>query len=132
LTVEDLSAYYPNSQRAQVSSFVTRFYQLCLSRNPDQAGLDSWVGLLMDGSMTGADLANGFIFSPEFTARDTTDADYLKILYEAFFNRDPDTGGYNSWIDQINGGLSRQAVLNGFTGAQEFFNLCQQYGITAQ
>ena len=132
LIVEDLLAYYPYNQRAQVNAFVTRFYQLCLNREPEQSGLDSWVDLLMDGSMTGADLANSFIFSPEFLDKGTTNAEFLRILYEAFFNRAPDTGGYNSWYTNMNNGMGRMEVLNGFTGAQEFFNLCQVYGITAR
>jgi hypothetical protein len=132
LIVEDLLAYYPQNQRAQVNAFVTRFYQQCLSREPEQAGLDSWVDLLMDGSKSGSDVAYSFIFSPEFMDKGTTDAQYLTILYQAFFNRAPDTGGYSTWMEKLNDDLSRLEVLNGFTGAQEFLNLCQEYGITAQ
>jgi len=132
VTVEDLLAYYPQNQRGQVNAFVTRFYQQCLGREPEQAGLDSWVDLLMDGSKSGSDVAYSFIFSPEFMDKGTTDAQYLTILYQAFFNRAPDTGGYSTWMEQLNNDLSRLEVLNGFTGAQEFLNLCQEYGITAQ
>ena len=49
-----------------MSSFVTRFYNLCIDRDPDTAGLDSWVDYLFDGTLTGADLTYNFIFSPEF------------------------------------------------------------------
>jgi hypothetical protein len=113
-----------------VEAFVTRFYRQCLSRDPDSAGLSGWVNGLLTGSMTGADLAHSFVFSPEFVNRGTTNEEYLRILYTAFFNRDPDSAGLNLWLDEMSRGMSREAVLNGFTGAQEFFDLCSEYGIT--
>ena len=85
---------------------------------------------LLAGSMTGADLAYSFVFSQEFIDRGISNADYLEILYKAFFNRDPDTAGYQLWLQELESGMTRQAVLNGFTGAQEFINLCSGYGIT--
>ncbi len=70
------------------------------------------------------------MFSTEFINRGTTDEAYLRVLYTAFFNRDPDTTGLNLWLDEMNTGMSRAEILNGFTGAQEFINLCAGYGIT--
>ena len=43
-----------------IAAFVTRFYNLCLDRNPDQPGLYGWISALMDNSRTGSDVANGF------------------------------------------------------------------------
>ena len=50
---------------AEVEAFVTRFYQQCLSRQPDQPGLDYWTNSLLSGTLTGADVAYGFVFSTE-------------------------------------------------------------------
>jgi uncharacterized protein DUF4214 len=113
-----------------VEGFVTRFYQQCLGREPDQAGLDGWVNALRNGSLRGADVAYGFVFSLEFVNRNTTNDDFVTILYAAFFNRAPDTGGYNNWLNYLASGASRNDVLYGFTHAQEFNNLCEEYGIT--
>jgi hypothetical protein len=79
-----------------IGDFVTRFYNLCLSRNPDKAGLIGWVSDLIVGTSTGADVAWGFVFSPEFTNRNTGNEVYLKILYEAFFDRNPDSAGWDA------------------------------------
>jgi hypothetical protein len=114
-----------------IGDFVTRFYNLCLSRNPDQVGLTGWVKDLADGTSTGADVAKGFVFSPEFRSKNTTDEQYLKILYEAFFNRQPDQAGMQAWLDAFAGGSSREDVLNGFIYSTEFANLCDEYGIKA-
>jgi len=120
-----------DGSRAFVVAFVTRFYQQCLSRNPDQAGLDGWVNALVSGALTGADIANGFIFSQEFINRNTSNEEFVTILYNAFFGRAPDTVGYNGWVNSLNSGNSRQAVLNGFIYSQEFNNLASSYGIKA-
>jgi hypothetical protein len=113
----------------EVKAFVTRFYQLCLSRNPDPAGLDGWVKALMDGSLTGSDVAYGFTFSPEFLERNTANDEYLRILYKAFFNRDPDPAGWAGWKSELDKGTAREQVLKGFIYAKEFNELCRSYGI---
>ncbi len=113
-----------------VAQFVTRFYQLCLLREPDSTGLNAWVANLKSGASTGADVGTGFIFSAEFQARNLSNSDWLDVLYQAFFNRAADAGGKSSWLTQMDGGTSKQTVLDGFTHGQEFINLCSTYGIT--
>jgi hypothetical protein len=44
-------------------------------------------------------------------------------------NRGEDTGGYNSWISALASGATREDVVNGFTGSQEFADICEQYSI---
>jgi LCP family protein required for cell wall assembly len=114
----------------QVQAFVTRFYVQCLNRQPDQAGLDEWVGRLLNGSKTGADVAHGFVFSEEFVSNNHGNEAFLTILYRAFFNREPDASGYNTWLGRIAGGMTREEVLDGFLKSQEFSQLCASYGIT--
>ncbi len=114
----------------EVKSFVTRFYQKVLNREPDPTGLQDWTNQLLLGTKSGADIARGFIFSPEFINRNTNNSDYLTILYRAFFNREPDTIGYNDWIGKLNIGSSREFILDGFLYSPEFGILCKKYGIS--
>ena len=114
-----------------VAGFVTRFYQQCLNREPDTEGLNHWVDSLNNGDQTGAELAKAFVFSEEFQNLNTSDSEFMTILYRAFFNREPDTDGYNHWMNELSNGTSRSNVLDGFISAQEFITLCQDYGITA-
>jgi parallel beta-helix repeat protein len=116
---------------ADVISFVTRFYQLCLDRNPDSTGLSNWGEELLSEKKTGADVAYGFIFSPEFEMKSIGNDDYLKILYRAFFDREPEPAGLQGWLDALQSGVSREEVLNGFIYAKEFEELCDQYDIKA-
>ena len=114
-----------------VADFVTRFYQLCLDRNPDAAGLEGWTKNLLNQIQTGADVAQGFIYSPEFIAKNTSNSEYLLILYKAFFDRDPDQGGWDVWLAALNSGRDRGEVLNGFIYSQEFSELSARFGIKA-
>jgi len=119
------------SSNTSVEAFVTRFYQQCLGREPDSGGLEHWAGSLNNGTKTGAELAEAFVFSEEFENWDTSDSEFVTILYKAFFNREPDINGYNHWMDQIFNNTSRLDILNGFTSAQEFKTLCEEYNILA-
>ena len=91
--------------------------------------MEGWVNALRNGTLSGADVANRFIFSKEFINRNTTNEDFVTILYRAFFNREPDTPGYNGHVNGLYNGVSRQAILSGFIYSIEFENLCNSYGI---
>ena len=112
-----------------VAAFISRLYQLCLNREPDQKSLAVWVGELLNGTKTGADVAWGFIFSQEFINRNTTDEEYLSILYRALLNRDLDEGGYTLWLQRLSDSTAREDILNGFLFAREFYDMCANYGI---
>jgi LCP family protein required for cell wall assembly len=113
----------------EVKSFVSRFYVQCLGRQPDSDGLNEWVSRLLNGSKTGADVAEGFVFSEEFLSHNYSNEEFVTILYRAFFNREPDSYGYNAWLKKLGGGTSRKAILDGFLKSQEFAELCNSYGI---
>jgi len=117
----------------QIKSFVERFYQLVLNREPDEGGFNDWSTQLADpdGTRTGGDIARGFFLSPEFTNRQTTNNEFLHIAYWSFFDRAADADGKQNWIDDLSLGASREDVINGFIGSQEFINLADRFGIRA-
>ncbi|MCX6384141.1 MAG: polysaccharide deacetylase family protein [Actinobacteria bacterium] len=117
--------------KTQATDFVTRFYTHILERNPDAAGLDSHVKQILKKQITGAQLAYNFVFSAEFSAKNKSNEDYLKILFRACFNREADSASYGNWLNLLNKGYSRQYVLAGFVNADEFKNLCGSYGVKA-
>lgn len=112
-----------------ISVFVARFYKLCLQRDADEQGLSEWTQALQSKLTTGAQVAYGFVFSPEFLARNLSNEEYVKIMYKAFFGREADPTGLQSWISALNNGTHRQNVLAGFTNSNEFSILCQKYDI---
>lgn len=115
--------------RSDIEAFVTRFYNSCLDRNPDLPGLENWVGYLQSGELSGADVAERFIFSEEFLAKNLSNEEFLNIMYWSFFGRNPDAEGYAGWLSQLNSGMSRKSVLARFVNSTEFGNICAEYGI---
>ena len=111
-----------------VTDFVIRFYQECLQRDPDPDGLSNWVADLYTGIRTGSDVAEGFIFSPEYLLRFRTDSEFVDDSYHAFFDREPDADGKANWLGDLERGVSRQSVLNGFVYSLEFVNLSNRFG----
>ena len=114
---------------SQVRTFVTGFYMNCLERSPDAAGLDAWTSQLVNKVKTGSDVAKGIVLSDEFIGKKYDNSSFVKIMYKAFFNREADSVGYNTWLGKLNSGVSREKVLDGFLQSQEFAALCSSYGI---
>ncbi len=117
------------SQKEQVTAFVERFYTIILGRPAEAAGLQDWTNRLLKKEATGAQVAAGFINSDEFQKKKMTDEEYVTRLYRAFFDREPDKGGYEGWLRELKNGKSRDYVLRGFIGSPEFNDLCRKYGI---
>lgn len=114
-----------------VSDFVTRCYQVALSRTPDSEGYTYWCDNLNNGQVCGAQVGYGFIFSPEYIAKSTSNSQYVNDLYSMFFGREADADGFNYWLNLLNGGTSRENVFAGFANSVEFYNLCNKYSVVA-
>ncbi len=124
-----ITAAFEPTTESQVRSFVKRMYTVVLNRRADVVGLNEWTQRLMNGTANGAQLADGFISSDEFVNRNLSNEKYVKVLYRAFFNREPDEGGFNVWMNELAKGTSRRDVMKGFVHSVEFSDLCAQYGI---
>ena len=122
-------AYQGAQSLHDIQDFVGRFYETILGREADPTGLNNWTDRLYTGIRTGADVARGFVFSPEFVNQNTTNTEYVETLYAAFFGRPADAGGLAGWTERLDNGVSRAQVLNGFIYSQEFGNLASSYGI---
>ena len=114
----------------QIRNFVLRLYNVVLGREADPVGLGDWTTLLAMGKgQTGADTAHGFFFSDEFKNKNTSNEEYLRVLYRTILNREADEGGLASWKKLLDGGLSRTYIFHGFCESPEFTELCKSYGI---
>jgi len=118
-------------KRAYIKEFVTRLYELTLSRKPDQKGLDYWTGELFDNRRTGANVSENFIFSKEFIEKDISNSDFIDMMYRIFFNREADEEGRKYWLNKLEEGYSRRYILSGFVDSIEFKGICNEYGITS-
>ena len=77
----------------------------------------------------GSSAAYGFFTSPEFTGKGYDNPTYVTLLYRTILGREPDQAGLNYWLGLMNGGMSRENVLNGFAASTEWADICSGYGI---
>ena len=116
--------------KSQILAFVERIYIYVLDREPEEEGAAFWSDELYSFRRSGAEVAQGFIFSEEFTNRNTTDKEFVTILYKTFFGRDPEEEGFNFWVGELaSGSKDRVTVANGFIYSQEWADTCASYGI---
>lgn len=101
---------------------VTRLYQASLGRPPDQGGLNFWIGAVQAGA-TLADLATGFLASPEFIARfgaGLPNGGFVTAIYQNVLGRAPDLDGLAFWTGNLDrGALTRGATLASISESQE-------------
>ena len=115
-----------------VGGFVNRMYTVVLERQPEESGYYNWIDALTSGRNTGAEAAEGFLFSNEFTGKNVSNSEYVTILYRLFFNREPDQAGFDSWVALLNNGTNnRRDILAGFINSVEWANTCVSYGIVS-
>lgn len=107
-----------------VTAFVERLYTVCLGRGADAAGLKDWTAQLWNHTASGAEVAHGFIFSDEFQGKNYSNTDFVKQLYRAFMGREADSAGLADWVSQLDTGKTRESVLEGFVGSDEFTAIC--------
>ncbi len=116
------------SVSAGTEGFVERLYSLVLGRQADQQGKDYWISNIQNG-MTGADVAGGFLYSPEFLDAERSNEDFVEILYNVFFDRESDAAGKQYWVNFLANGVSKMNVISGFINSTEWANVCLSYGI---
>ncbi len=99
---------------------IARLYDATYDRLPDQAGLKTWRDAL-GGGMSLIAIAQAFATAPEFQARygSLSNQQFVELMYQLCLNRNGDAGGIQTWVDALNGGMSRGEVLYNFSESSE-------------
>ena len=118
-----------DAKMTSTEAFCNRLYTLCLGRKADPAGIKYWAEQLDNKTQSGAQVGYHFVFSEEYKKKNTSNEEYVKMLYQVFMNRQADKGGLNYWVGLLNDGMSREYVYKGFAESKEFTNICNSYGI---
>ncbi len=106
---------------SSVEGSTRRLYRAAFLRRPDPDGLSHWVSVAGSGSSLES-IAQSFVASPEFQTRygSLNDDEFVRRVYQNVLGRKPAPAGYNYWMGRLNAGLSRGAVMVGFSESSEF------------
>lgn len=113
-----------------VSNQVYRLYFTALGRAADDEGHYNWTYSIASGSATINDVIASFVASAEFTSGVglLNNTDFVNHLYLNSLGRAADSGGLNSWVTNLNNGMSKADVILGFSQSLESQNLYNSAG----
>lgn len=114
-----------------VRGFVERLYTVILDRPGDKAGIEYWEDQILTSKATGAHVAVGFVFTDEYYKRNRSNGEFVNDMYNLVLGRDAEESGYNYWVEKLDNGEERLSVFAGFVNSNEYYNICNDCGITA-
>lgn len=120
-----------SKENGDVKDFVTRCYQLCLNRDPDENGLAYWCEQLSSGKKSAKEVIYDLTSTDEFIRNNVLDDIYIQNMYRVLIDRDVEDSELEDWIRKINKGTTRDEIFNELAGSDEFKTLCSKYNIEA-
>ena len=112
-----------------VTAFVHRCYTKALQRTHDEQGLEYWCQMILTKKVTPASVATRFIFSDEALAKKYTDNMFVEVMYQTYFDRNPDSVGRAYWMNILAAGVKRERVDAGFAASDEYAELLKKFGL---
>ena len=116
------------SEDVPTESEVCKLYVATFNRAPDSAGLNYWVN---NSGLKLSQIAQSFFDQTEtqlLYPSSTTNREFVQSVYLNLFNREPDTGGWDYWENELN--LDRftknrfiEAVINGALNTETSLDL---------
>jgi serralysin len=100
-------------------------YRAAFGQLPDNGGFDYWVGTLQESQCIGWSQVNAqatnivWSFMLSYYSPSRTHRQFVGDLYDVFYQRAPDLGGFNYWSSQLEtGARDRTNVLQQFLGPE--------------
>ena len=116
-----------------ICAFVKRLYTVCLDRVADRNEIDAWHYNLVHGDYSATSAARFFLFSDEFKGHNYDDGAYVTHLYLAMLGREPDSSDLAYWVWELSAnGMTRENAFERFAESDEFYLMCQTYGVIPQ
>lgn len=108
----------------EVTDSIHRLYSAYFLRAPDESGVAYWTNRYMSGDRNLRQISDAFAASPEFLARygSLDDGEFIDLLYQNIFGRQADSGGAEYWGGRLAAGLTRGALMIGFSESAEYIN----------
>lgn len=121
-----LAGFAPGAQAATPHQFIAKAYTEILGRIPDQPGYQGGLNHFNANGCSKATLKSwgrGVFLSTEYSNLGYDNASKLLTVYRAVLNREPDVGGFNYWLPQLNSGVPLATVVDAFFDSTEFAGL---------
>jgi hypothetical protein len=117
-----------------VTSFVNNLYLTILWRTPDAAGINNFVGALLNGESTDK-IIKEFILGAECTSKNYTNDEFIIACFGGILGRTGPTvdaiDGGRLFLDTLNaGGLTREGVVDSLLNSEEYKNRLNANGLT--
>lgn len=128
-TLVDNSSELYTEDTIDIAGFIRRLYIDGLNREPSRAEVSYWLQQVAAHDMSGSQLAQNFVWSPEFTQKNLSNDEFVEQLYHIYLGRSSDPAGKSDWVGQLNRGISRNSIVWGFENSREFEQTCERYGI---
>lgn len=112
-----------------IYDFVERTYQYALGREGDEGGVGYWVQSIVEKMCAPEGAAKSFFLSGEYIQKGTSDEEFVEALYKTFMDREADADGMAYWVGNLQDGVSREVVLDGFAQSEEFRGIMAGYGL---
>jgi phospholipase C len=94
------------------SAFLTYLYQFLFNRAPDTPGLNGWMQALTSGQLQKSDLLSDFLMSPEWTAKQVSNATLVTSAYLGLWNMSPDANA-STYVNGLANGTIKDATALG-------------------
>lgn len=106
---------------ADWSDEVYRLFGVIFDREPGAKGFADWTAMLANGADLNA-VIRGFTASAEFqnTYGATTDSEFVTLIFRNVLGRDPAPAGLSNWVNAMENGMSRDAVVRAFMNTPEY------------
>ena len=124
------SAFVLGTSRPAVAAvpaqYVAKLYTEALGRAPDKSGWatrTSYFSSHVCSVTTLADQAREILGSSEFRSHNYSSPAKLLILYRTTLDREPDRGGFDLYLSQLNAGKSYDDIVNVVLHSKEFERL---------
>ena len=114
-----------------MEKFVRLLYNNVLGRECSDDECQSWVSGMKYNNLTCSDLAYRFMFSDEYTNKNTSNEEYISMLYRTLLDRVPDSSEVTSWTRALDRAYSRKYVLQQFLSSEEFIRICTELRLKA-
>ena len=127
----------PIANTQAISNYLKTVYNNVFGREVDQEGLNYWVQKLSSGQVDLDDFFKNLLSENEFLTIAPTPEDKIKKLYAGIFQRQPDQGGFNYWLNRYKAelrdeGNEREAlreVIDDMTDGAEFKQILRRLGL---